>query len=89
MSRKVQSERRLIIGKECIIWEWSCAMVCIGGFSCWISGADYIRLVSFIGFAAQTYSLPVEWTVGDELLRHTLGAVRFINPSFFKALADN
>jgi hypothetical protein len=32
-------------------------------------------IVSFIGLATQTYRLPVEWTVGDELLRHTLGAV--------------
>lgn len=31
--------------------------------------------VSFIGLAWQTYSIPAEWTVGDQLLRHTLGAI--------------
>ncbi|CAG7852914.1 Phosphatidylethanolamine N-methyltransferase Short=PEAMT [Serendipita indica DSM 11827] len=31
--------------------------------------------VSFIGFALQTYTLPTEWTVGDVLLRHTVGAL--------------
>ncbi|KAF8588065.1 phosphatidylethanolamine N-methyltransferase [Ramaria rubella] len=31
---------------------------------------------SFVGLAWQTYSIPAEWTVGDQLLRHTLGAAR-------------
>ncbi|KAF7321133.1 Phosphatidylethanolamine N-methyltransferase [Mycena chlorophos] len=30
--------------------------------------------VSFIGLAWQTYSIPQDWTVGVELLRHTIGA---------------
>ncbi|KAF8510469.1 phosphatidylethanolamine N-methyltransferase [Hysterangium stoloniferum] len=30
---------------------------------------------SFVGLAWQTYSIPAEWTVGDQLLRHTLGAI--------------
>ncbi|KAI0092346.1 phosphatidylethanolamine N-methyltransferase [Irpex rosettiformis] len=30
---------------------------------------------SFIGLAWKTYSIPHNWTVGNELLRHTLGAV--------------
>jgi phosphatidylethanolamine N-methyltransferase len=39
----------------------------------------YIHLqnsVSCIGVAWKAYSLPHDWTVGNELLRHTLGAVR-------------
>ncbi len=32
-------------------------------------------LASFIGLALKTYSIPINWTVGNELLRHTLGAV--------------
>ncbi|KIM24595.1 hypothetical protein M408DRAFT_231463 [Serendipita vermifera MAFF 305830] len=31
--------------------------------------------LSFFGFAAQTYHLPAVWTVGDVLLRHTVGAL--------------
>ncbi|KAJ7658493.1 phospholipid methyltransferase-domain-containing protein [Mycena rosella] len=31
--------------------------------------------VSFIGVVWQTYSIPSDWTVGHELLRHTLGAL--------------
>ncbi|KAJ7123762.1 phospholipid methyltransferase-domain-containing protein, partial [Mycena epipterygia] len=31
--------------------------------------------VSFIGVVWQTYSIPNDWTVGHELLRHTLGAM--------------
>ncbi|KAJ6625971.1 phospholipid methyltransferase-domain-containing protein [Mycena sp. CBHHK59/15] len=31
--------------------------------------------VSFIGVVWQTYSIPDDWTVGHELLRHTLGAL--------------
>ncbi|KAF7795113.1 hypothetical protein EIP86_006259 [Pleurotus ostreatoroseus] len=30
---------------------------------------------SFIGLAWKTYSIPNDWTVGNELLRHTLGAM--------------
>ncbi|KAG8908830.1 phosphatidylethanolamine N-methyltransferase [Tulasnella sp. 403] len=30
---------------------------------------------SFIGLAWKTYSIPVDWTVGDQLLRHTLGLI--------------
>jgi len=40
-------------------------------------------LVSFIGLVWKTYSFPSEWTVGNDLLRHTLGVVRFsaLSPS--------
>ncbi|KAF8192821.1 phosphatidylethanolamine N-methyltransferase [Mycena galopus ATCC 62051] len=31
--------------------------------------------VSFIGVVWKTYSIPTDWTVGHELLRHTLGAM--------------
>jgi len=31
--------------------------------------------VSFLGLVWKTYSIPSNWTVGTELLRHTLGAV--------------
>ncbi|EIN05166.1 hypothetical protein PUNSTDRAFT_146058 [Punctularia strigosozonata HHB-11173 SS5] len=31
--------------------------------------------VSFAGLAWRTYAIPVDWTVGDELLRHTMGAL--------------
>ncbi|KAJ7730239.1 phosphatidylethanolamine N-methyltransferase [Mycena maculata] len=31
--------------------------------------------VSFIGVVWKTYSIPSNWTVGDELLRHTMGAL--------------
>jgi phosphatidylethanolamine N-methyltransferase len=31
---------------------------------------------SFIALALKTYSIPVNWGVGDQLLRHVLGAVR-------------
>jgi phosphatidylethanolamine N-methyltransferase len=34
------------------------------------------NLVSCIGVAWKAYSLPHDWTVGNELLRHTLGTVR-------------
>lgn len=30
---------------------------------------------SFVGLAWQTYEVPEEWIVGDQLLRHTLGVV--------------
>ena len=33
-------------------------------------------LVSFFCLAWKTYTIPQEWTVGVELLRHTMGAVR-------------
>jgi phosphatidylethanolamine N-methyltransferase len=32
-------------------------------------------VVSCIGVAWKAYSLPYDWTVGNELLRHTLGSV--------------
>ncbi|TIB94206.1 hypothetical protein E3Q19_00520 [Wallemia mellicola] len=31
--------------------------------------------VSFVGLAYKTYDLPVQWTVGTELLKHTVGAL--------------
>ncbi|KAJ7454990.1 phosphatidylethanolamine N-methyltransferase [Mycena galericulata] len=31
--------------------------------------------VSFVGVVWQTYSIPSDWTVGHELLRHTIGAL--------------
>jgi hypothetical protein len=39
---------------------------------------DPAVLVSFIGVVWKTYSIPTDWTVGHELLRHTLGAVSLI-----------
>ncbi|KAJ3537122.1 hypothetical protein NM688_g6733 [Phlebia brevispora] len=33
---------------------------------------------SFIGLAWKTYSIPNDWTVGNELLRHTLGAMLIV-----------
>lgn len=33
-------------------------------------------VVSFIGIVWKTYSIPADWKVGTELLRHTLGLVR-------------
>ncbi|KAI0369352.1 phosphatidylethanolamine N-methyltransferase [Pilatotrama ljubarskyi] len=30
---------------------------------------------SFVGLAVKTYSVPQQWTVGNELLRHTLGVI--------------
>lgn len=33
-------------------------------------------LVSCLGVTWKTYSIPHDWTVGSELLRHTLGIVR-------------
>lgn len=36
--------------------------------------------VSFIGLVWRTYSIPSNWTVGVELLRHTLGAVSLFPP---------
>lgn len=43
-----------------------------------------MSLVSFIGLAWKTYSIPTDWTVGVELLRHTLGAVSpTLHVSFF------
>jgi len=35
-------------------------------------------LVSCIGLVWKAYLLPTDWTVGDELLRHTIGIVRFL-----------
>jgi len=32
-------------------------------------------IASFFGLVWKTYSIPSDWTVGNELLRHTLGAV--------------
>jgi phosphatidylethanolamine N-methyltransferase len=34
-----------------------------------------VYIVSFIGLAWKMYLIPSNWTVGTELLRHTLGAV--------------
>ena len=39
----------------------------------WLNGRRY--LASFIGIAWKTYCIPHNWTVGNELLRHTLGVV--------------
>lgn len=35
----------------------------------------------------KTYAIPHDWTVGNELLRHTLGAVRY-NYHFFSPNAE-
>jgi phosphatidylethanolamine N-methyltransferase len=40
------------------------------------------KVVSFIGVVWKTYSIPNDWTVGHELLRHTMGAVRSAPSSF-------
>ncbi|KAI0062970.1 hypothetical protein BV25DRAFT_1907416 [Artomyces pyxidatus] len=34
-----------------------------------------MTFTSFVGLVWKTYSIPNDWTVGNELLRHTLGAV--------------
>lgn len=44
-------------------------------------------LVSCLGVVAKTYLIPNDWSVGNDLLCHTLGAVRthpaiFAPPSF-------
>jgi phosphatidylethanolamine N-methyltransferase len=40
---------------------------------------EFYCTVSFIGVVWKTYSIPSDWSVGNELLRHTLGVVsRFI-----------
>ncbi|KAH9922238.1 phosphatidylethanolamine N-methyltransferase [Fomitopsis serialis] len=39
--------------------------------------------VSFICLAWKTYTIPQEWTVGVELLRHTMGAVSWFFGDFF------
>ena len=35
-------------------------------------------IVSFVALVYRTYNVPENWVVGDELLRHTLGAVRLL-----------
>jgi phosphatidylethanolamine N-methyltransferase len=45
---------------------------------CWA-----LSTVSFIGLVWKTYAIPVNWTVGTELLRHTLGAVCAVFCKFF------
>lgn len=37
--------------------------------------------VSLVGFVWKVYSIPSNWTVGTELLRHTMGVVRSFRPS--------
>ncbi|GJJ14041.1 hypothetical protein Clacol_008298 [Clathrus columnatus] len=47
-------------------------------FSNWKSAYNMslcMTYASFVGLAWQTYSIPAEWTVGDQLLRHTLGTI--------------
>ena len=59
--------------------------------SSWRDGTDfafYFDLVSCIGVVWKTYSIPQDWTVGNELLRHTLGVVRLVI-SLFSALVNN
>jgi len=49
--------------------------------SSWHNGTDFnllFNLVSCIGVVWKTYSIPQDWTVGNELLRHTLGVVRLV-----------
>jgi phosphatidylethanolamine N-methyltransferase len=36
-------------------------------------------IVSFTGIVWNTYALPVSWTVGNELLLHTVGIVRYLS----------
>ena len=43
--------------------------------SVWDLRMHFRGAASFVGLAWQTYSIPAEWTVGDQLLRHTLGVV--------------
>ena len=40
------------------------------------AGLNSLRIASFIGLTWKTYHIPHNWTVGNELLRHTMGAVR-------------
>jgi hypothetical protein len=37
-----------------------------------------LSIVSCIGVVWETYSIPNDWIVGNELLRHILGLVRFM-----------
>lgn len=48
-----------------------------------------VPLVSCVGVVWKSYSLPHDWTVGNELLRHTLGVVRHIAPSIERFLTNN
>lgn len=36
----------------------------------------WVCIASFLGLVWNTYRLPVDWTEGDELLRHVMGVVR-------------
>jgi len=45
--------------------------------NCRGSVKSHCSLASFIGLVWKTYSIPNDWSVGNELLRHTLGAVRW------------
>ena len=36
-------------------------------------------VASFVGLVWKTYSIPHDWTVGNELLRHTIGLVSVFN----------
>lgn len=54
---------------------------CLVGCSRWCEALLKLPSASFIGLAWKTYSIPNNWTVGNELLRHTLGAVRELCPT--------
>lgn len=47
-----------------------------------VADGRVVCVVSFIGLAWKTYSIPTDWTVGVELLRHTLG---FVSPKYLHA----
>jgi phosphatidylethanolamine N-methyltransferase len=51
-----------------------------------ISHPDGQSTVSFMGVVWKTYSFPTEWTVGTELLRHTLGAVSHLESDLHMSL---
>jgi len=59
----------------------ACSVLCslrMGDVRDWmyeLTGSFVYYEVSFIGVVWKTYSIPNDWTVGNELLRHTLGVV--------------
>jgi hypothetical protein len=41
---------------------------------------------SFCGLAWKCYNIPIDWTVGTQLVRHTLGLVRVCSLCHFRRL---
>lgn len=55
----------------CMTYSTSCSACIIQKF--YIN--QFVSSASFVGLVWKTYSIPNDWTVGNELLRHTLGFV--------------